>query len=58
MASVQVDLEVKPRLALAYAVMWLAPIVGAERASRWAYRVGMWRSRWRVGGGPWQRFRA
>ena len=54
--------EVRVTVLTRWSLLWmramcvLAPLVGADRAMRWA-RAGAWHfARWRIGEGRWQRF--
>lgn len=61
MAHVDLKLEYRTRLSIAAAKAAFyvtAPLAGAEIASAIAWRVAWRLTRWRIGGGAWQRLSA
>lgn len=58
--NLSIKVAIRPRggIRLARMILRLAPILGAERANRWAMRAYYWRVRVRLDNGPWQRCEA
>lgn len=57
MADLKLTVEVRMRLFLPRLILRCSRFIGSERATRWAWALATRWSRWRVLGGPWQRFR-